>query len=112
MPKYNLICMSFDGEYQRERVNGDSLEDVWKFSDELGSKWYFYPFHFAVTESFKTIVEAPYPLEFLQGKRVRTVQKYFKAVSKLEENENVGIDEFILSCYRWQDFLPDFIKQL
>ena len=46
--EYTLIVMSFDGEYRRD-FRG-SLEDCELASANMGSKWYFYPFHFIVDE--------------------------------------------------------------
>ena len=50
----------------------------------MGSRWFFYPFVFIATE--KTIVEAPDCLEFLNGKRIKTVERFFK------ENEDIVIE--------------------
>jgi len=43
---YKIICMSFDGDYQTEKPEFDTIEEAWEYSNDLGSKWYFYPFHF------------------------------------------------------------------
>jgi hypothetical protein len=46
--KYQVICMAFDGEYKREAPMFDEIEDAWEYANDLGSKWYFYPFSFVV----------------------------------------------------------------
>jgi hypothetical protein len=72
-----LICMSFDGDYVTEGTF-DSTEDAWERSNDMGSRWFFYPFHFVTTESGKTIKDACYPLDALEGRRVSTVKRLFK----------------------------------
>ena len=55
----------------------------------MGSKWFFYPFHFVIkrkrTNGFlnasldkQKVLEVPYCLEFLKNKPVKTVQQYFR----------------------------------
>ena len=90
--KYKLICMSFDGEYQTEHPEFDRIEDAWDYSDDLGSKWYFYPFHFVIKG--KTIAAAGYGLEHLEGRRIKTVEKLFYWASRKEETQGMGRDEF------------------
>ena len=75
MKKYCLICMSFDGEYITEGSKFDSVQSAWDRSNDMGSRWHFYPFHFVTTG--KTIVDAPEPMQHLIGKRVKTVQSHF-----------------------------------
>lgn len=94
--KTALICMSFDGEFQRERPTFDSIEAAWTYSNDLGSKWYFYPFHFVTTESHKTIRAASPDLEWLVGRRVESVARLFLRVSKIPEAKHAGIDDFVL----------------
>lgn len=89
--------MAFDGEYQTERPVFDSIEDAWEYSNDLGSKWFFYPFHFVVTESGKTIVDAPREIAVCKGRRVSTVATIFENHSKNPELFNAGVDDFLLS---------------
>ena len=91
---FKLICMSFDGEYQVERPTFDSLEAVAEYDNDLGSKWYFYPFHFAASATGKTIKGSFFPLEWLEGKRVSTVARIFKAFSAKPENANMDSEQF------------------
>jgi hypothetical protein len=93
--KYQLICMSFDGEYQRERPEFDTIEKAWEYENDLGSKWYFYPFHFVVSK--ETIRSSPWPLDFLEGKRIKTASNLFEAHSNNPENEGMDAEEFALS---------------
>ena len=79
---YSAICFAPDGEHVRDFYS-DSKEYISEKIENMGSRWYFYPFVFIATE--KTIVEAPECLEFLNGKRVKTVERFFK------ENEDLVI---------------------
>jgi len=65
--------MSFDGDYQRERLKFDTIGEAWEYSNDLGSKWFFYPFHFVVKG--ETIKDAPAMLDYMKNKRIKTVQK-------------------------------------
>lgn len=84
MAKYNLICMSFDGEFVNEHnifsddKRFESIEAAWKMANDMGSRWFFYPFCFVTSESNQTIVDTPQYLEFLKNKRVSTAKKLFK----------------------------------
>ncbi len=91
-----LICMSFDGEYQVERPTFKTVEGAWEYANELGSKWFFYPFHFVVTDSLLTVKGAPNPwLTHLQGKRLKTVVALFAKVAKDPAAQNADCDAFI-----------------
>ncbi len=104
--KYELICMSFDGEYQVERPTFDTLDEVANYANDLGSKWYFYPFTFAVTASAKTIADSVFPLDWAKGKRVKTVARIFKAASEKPENQNMNTQTEIRASF-WE-MHPDF----
>ena len=97
MSKYKLICMSFDGEYQTERPVFESIDDAWEYSNDLGSKWFFYPFHFVVTEFGKTIRSTGQFLEHLEGLRVKTVAKIFLEHSKKPEMEGANCEYFAIT---------------
>ena len=72
---YKLICMSFDGDYVTEG-EFKTIDDAWKRSEVMGSRWFFYPFHFVLTSSGKTIADSPYGIEFLKGKRLSSVIRF------------------------------------
>ncbi len=80
---YSAICFASDGDYVRDFYS-DSKEYISEKIENMGSRWFFYPFVFIATE--KTIVETPECLEFLNGKRVKTVERFFK------ENEYLAIE--------------------
>lgn len=98
MNKCKLICMSFDGEYQTEHPRDEdtfeSVEKAWDWASDMGSRWFFYPFCFVVSASGETIKDAQFPLEFLIGKKVRTVMNLFEKTSKLPELKDADCDEF------------------
>jgi hypothetical protein len=83
MKKYKLIVMSFDGDYN--------------YSNDLGSKWYFYPFHFVTTSSGKTVIEGGQFMNHLEGLRVKTVSKHFKEVSERPDMEGANLEEFMFA---------------
>lgn len=83
-----IICMSFDGEYQTEHPTFETTKDAWEYSASLGSKWYFYPFHFVVSESGKTIIDAPELLSWAIGRRTKTVRRLFAEHSAKPECQN------------------------
>lgn len=64
--------------------DGDSVTDfnrktkaeVWESVADMGSRWFFYPIPFVTTD--KTIVDTPEGLEFLKGKRIKTVKAFFE----------------------------------
>ena len=95
--KYKLICMSFDGEYQRERPEFDTIEAAWNYSNRLGSKWFFYPFHFVTTASGQTVRGAGDFLEYLEGMRVKTVARIFKDHSEKPEMEGADVEAFAIT---------------
>lgn len=92
---YKLVCMSFDGDIVTEG-EFNTIADVWARSEEMSSRWFFYPFHFAVTENGKSIACAPFGLEHFNGKRLKTVRKAFETVSKLPETQGVDAEVFAL----------------
>jgi hypothetical protein len=94
MKKYQLIVMSFDGEYKREFHDFATIEAAWEYSNGMGSRWYFFPFHFVTTESGKTIADAPHPFENLIGERVNYIQKIFNSASKRTDTQDMGVDEY------------------
>jgi len=95
MSKCKLVCIAFDGETKHERPEFNTTAEAWEYSGDLNSTWYFYPFHFVVTASGKTIVESPEMLECFNGKRLETVQKAFKKCAALSEAEGMETEEYL-----------------
>jgi hypothetical protein len=85
-----LICMSFDGEFQTESEKFENIQDAWEHSNNLGSKWYFYPFHFVCKG--KTIKEAGYGLTHFENKRITSIQKAFKTLQDKCDKANISMN--------------------
>lgn len=92
---YNLICMGFDGEYKTERFQAESVQDCWNKANDLGSKWFFYPFYFVVSESGKTVIDTPQFLDQFKGKRVKTMAKTFEKLSQKDYTKGCDVDTFV-----------------
>ncbi len=95
MKTYQLICMSFDGDYQREKPEFDTINKVWDYGNDLGSKWFFYPFYFVVKN--ETIKDAPELLEWTKNKRIKTVANIFEKLSKKEDMINADCEDFMFA---------------
>jgi hypothetical protein len=97
--KCKLICMSFDGDYVTDHPRGqdvfECVKDAWEWENDMGSRWFFYPFRFVVTASGETVKDAPDELFWLKGKLVKTIVKLFENTSELPEAAGVECDEFI-----------------
>lgn len=96
---YNLICMSFDGDYVTEKRGFKTVFEAWEHADNMGSRWFFYPFSFVTTESGLTVVDTNDLLTQFKGKRLKTVVAIFSAMSKLPELENADPDEYLLALH-------------
>jgi len=71
---YNLVCIAPDGDHVTDQR--DKAFDVCiKASEEMGSKWYFYPFHVVTTQSNMTVADAFGDMEPFIGKRLKTLKK-------------------------------------
>ena len=90
---YKLICMSFDGDYVIEKFEFESIDDAWEYSNDLGSKWYFFPFHFVIKN--KTIKDTPDQLNYFINKRIKTVSRIFKQLAAKDESQNADPELFM-----------------
>lgn len=93
---YNLICMSFDGDYVTERRGFETVQKAWEHAEDMGSRWFFYPFCFVTTASGLTVVDTPELLEQFKGRRITTVREIFSTLTKLPEMRDADIEEFTL----------------
>ena len=89
--------MSFDGEYKRENPEFETIENAWNYADDLGSKWFFYPFLFVV--SGNRIIDTPDLLSGLKRKQIKTIQKIFNQLSKMPEMEGADYEEFAFNLH-------------
>jgi hypothetical protein len=88
--------MSFNGDTQLEKPEFEDIDTAYDYINDLGSKWYFYPFWFIVTNSGKTIVNCDSMFEFMLGKRVATVSRRFEELQELslKNNETMDAEQF------------------
>jgi hypothetical protein len=75
MPR--LVCIAADGEHVTECRDLSKWECIER-SVDMGSRWYFYPYHFVVSDSGLTVVDAPDEYKDLVRKRLKTVKRLFK----------------------------------
>lgn len=92
---YSLICMSFEGDYIVERPEFDTIEKAWKHSEDIGSRWFFYPFHFVVTSSLKTIADSFDGFSEVKGRKLKTVVDMFNKLSIDREGESLDCDDWV-----------------
>lgn len=123
MAKCFLLCMAFDGEYviEREVWNKDgekqspgpflSHDDANEHSNNMGSKWFFYPFHFLISESEKTITSAPDNMQYLVNERIATVAKLFKEISERPEMKDATVEYFANIIYA-ETLIPGSTKPI
>lgn len=71
---YKAILFHPEGDFVTDFKDNKTKQDVWDCINDMGSRWVFYPLSFVATD--KTIVETPEGLEFLKGKRIKTVKKF------------------------------------
>ena len=96
--KYQLICMSFNGEYQKENPKFNTIDGAWEYGNDIGSKWFFYPFYFVVSGT--RIISAPDFAKRLEGKYIKTAQKIFEYTSELPKCKDMGADSFALEIHK------------
>lgn len=76
------VLFSPDGYWVTD-CRGETVEDVFQALNNLGSKWFFYPYsHFiirdngALTKGTQRIVAAHEPFEEFQGRTINTVSRF------------------------------------
>lgn len=109
--KIKLICMSFDGEFVINSEH-DNLDEAIETAQDLGSKWFFYPFCVFVKGQtvkdcggvfFNMQTHEPILSELFKGKRFVTMQKVFETASKVKDLQ--GAD-----CEVFESYIIDHIK--
>jgi hypothetical protein len=90
---YQLIVMSFDGDYRTEQSQFENTDDAWDHAGDMGSKWYFYPFHFVVDQA-GNVASAPELMSHLEGLTVEDLASHFREKSEQPEAAGVGVEEF------------------
>lgn len=90
---YQLIVMTFDGNYKTEPPEFENTDDAWTYANNLGSKWYFYPFRFVVNQAGE-IADAPEPMRHLEGMTVQDVASHFREISESPEASGVDVEVY------------------
>jgi hypothetical protein len=78
---YKAILFAPDGDWVTDYAGCKTIDEVWDRVDNQGSKWFFYPFYFVITDergytlSTQRIVAAPDNLEHLVGKSIKRVSR-------------------------------------
>lgn len=80
---YKAILFHPEGDFVTDFSDQPTKQDVWDCVGNMGSRWIFYPIVFVTTDT--TVVDTPEGLEFLKGKRIKTVQKYLSKEYKGNE---------------------------
>lgn len=74
MKLYNLVCIAPDGDHVTD-VRNKPFDECVKRSEDMGSRWIFYPFHVITTPSGNTVADAFGDMEPFIGKRLNTLKK-------------------------------------
>jgi hypothetical protein len=120
MPEYQLICMSFDGEYVRDHKG--SIEECRNASADMGSKWYFYPWHLVVTKGLyvkemygcfvNTKTGEPLLNKMFKGRKLSTVQSIFRQIDRwCKANDITGMNSEEYEDEIIRTFYGKFVKQ-
>lgn len=101
---YDLICMSFTGDYVKDS-NHNSIEDAEDTASDFGSKWFFYPFVFIlsgqkIASTYEGLIRMSDKKSFAElmfkNRKFKTVIDTFKKTyDYLNENDlTADCDEF------------------
>ncbi len=83
---YKLLLLAPDGEYVMEGPC-ETIEDCEDMSEDMGSRWIFYPFHFVIKDHgqlsmTQRIIRAPDSIDHLAECSVKTTLDYIKENGK------------------------------
>lgn len=93
-----LVCVTFCGAHVTEGYF-ESISAAWDRSIDMGSRWYFYPFHFVLKDLIgvsgdSVVVSAPDCLKHYEGRDFREVQEVFKTLAAEPANAKATVEEF------------------
>lgn len=70
-----LVCIAPDGEFVVEG-RFETVEQAWNHSQDMGSRWFFYPIHVVVGDKLGKIVDVPDGMSnYWIGKKITTLCK-------------------------------------
>jgi len=72
---YKAVLFHPEGDFVTDFTGNKTVQDVWEDLANMGSRWIFYPLAFVCTD--KTIADTPEGLEWMKGRKITTVQKFF-----------------------------------
>ena len=86
--EYRAILIAPDGDFTID-FRQQSVEDVEESLRNMGSRWYFYPFHGVITARPVTtlnqrLVSVAYPFEEFKGRTIRSLTRH---IASLPESE-------------------------
>ena len=77
-----LVCIAPDGEFVTEGAF-QTTEDAWNRSEDMGSRWFFYPIHVVTGDKGKRIVDVPDGMgRGWIGKELKTLRKVIATESE------------------------------
>jgi hypothetical protein len=105
MKNYDLIMMSFDGTTVKDSTHR-TIEEADEACNNLGSKWFFYPFPFIVSGSrivacggglVRMSDKKLYSELMFKGRKLETARKVFKQTSEICDPET--------DCYQFEGIM-------
>ena len=79
---YKAILFAPDGDWMTDFREKETIEEVEECLANMGSRWYFYPFHGVIvdhgslTTSRQRLVSVAEPFEYLHGYAIKSVAKF------------------------------------
>ena len=74
---YQAVLFHPSGDMVTDFRGNEFIEDVNELINYMVSKWIFYPIAFVATE--KTIVSTPDGLEWMKGRRIKTIKNFLSS---------------------------------
>jgi hypothetical protein len=84
--KYKALLVTPDGDWVTDYWGCDTKHEVIEKLENQGSRWFFYPFQFVITDGAgrhytkltQRIVDASFPYEHLKGMTIAKALDYIK----------------------------------
>lgn len=77
---YMAVLIAPDGAFVTDYHGTSTIEEVEQKLADQGSRWYFYPFHAVVTDTYigkrKRLASVAYPFEEFKGRYLRTLTRH------------------------------------
>jgi hypothetical protein len=99
---YKAILFAPDGDWVTDFGGCKTKEEVWQYVENMGSRWFFYPFVFVIKDKKKVytlnsqrIVDMPfhplYAYYEIQGKSIKTVSNIIANMPFPEKESILGV---------------------